>query len=141
MPSAFNAIFSGVDAASSAMSAERLRMTVAAENIAHAGDTSKGADGLPYARQRVLFRTVLDQQGNSTGRVAAEVVSSPRYERRLDPGHPDADQDGVVTTPAIDPILELTDLLVASKSYDSNANAVRGLMRMHESALRIGQES
>jgi flagellar basal-body rod protein FlgC len=96
---------------------------------------------MPYARQRVVFRTVLDDQGRSTGRVETEVISSPKYERRLDPGHPDADAEGVVLTPEIDPILELTDLLVASKSYDANANAVRGLMRMHENALRIGQES
>ncbi|GDY11937.1 flagellar basal-body rod protein FlgC [Planctomycetota bacterium] len=132
-------LFNGVDAAASAMSAERLRMTVAAENLAHAGDTSRGPDGLPYARQRVIFKSVLDQQGQPDGRVESQVVSSPRYERRIEPGHPDADADGVVMTPSIDPILELTDLMIASKSYDSNANAVRGLMRLHESALRIGQ--
>lgn len=133
-------IFGGVDASASALSAERLRMTVSAENLAHAGDTAKQADGMPYARQRVRFATVLDQQGVANGKVSAEVVRSARYQQHYDPGHPDADPTtGMVTEPDIDPILELTDLLVASKAYESNANAAKNLMRMHETALRLGE--
>jgi flagellar basal-body rod protein FlgC len=135
-----NGLFRGVDASASALSAEQLRMTVAAENLAHAGDTTKLADGLPYARQRVRFETVLDRQGNSTGQVQAEVVRSPRYLQRYDPSHPDADPaTGMVKEPDVDPVLELTDLLVASKAYESNANAARGLLRMHETALRLSE--
>jgi flagellar basal-body rod protein FlgC len=131
-------LFRGVDASASALDAERLRMTIAAENLAHAGDTAKLANGLPYARQRVHFQTVLDQHGRSTGAVASEVVASPRYLQRYDPSHPDADPaTGMVKEPDIDPVLELTDLLVASKAYEANANAARGLMHMNESALRL----
>lgn len=136
----FDRIFSGVAVASSAMSAERLRMTVATENLAHANDTRRLADGLPYQRQRVVFRELLDARGASTGQVEAEAVRSPRYESRYDPSHPDADAQGMVHTPEISPILELTDLLTASRSYEANANAARGLLRMHENALRLGQE-
>lgn len=135
-----NGLFRGVDASASALGAEALRMTVAAENLAHAGDTAKLANGLPYARQRVLFSTVIDSQGASTGQVASQLVESPRYLQRYDPDHPDADPvTGMVQMPDIDPILELTDLLVASKAYESNANAARGLLRMHENALRLGE--
>lgn len=133
-----NGLFRGFDVSASAMSAERLRMTVAAENLANANSTRKLADGLPYARQRVVFRTELDEAGRQTGKVLSEVVASPRYAQRLDPSHPDADANGVVTSADIDPILEMVDLMTASKSYDANANASRGLMRMHESALRLG---
>lgn len=133
-------LFRGVDASSSALSAEQLRMTVAAENLAHAGDTAKLANGLPYARQRVRFETVLNQSGQSTGQVRAEVVTSPRYLQRYDPSHPDSDPaTGMVKEPDIDPVLELTDLLVASKAYEANANAARGLMRMNENALRLSE--
>jgi flagellar basal-body rod protein FlgC len=133
-------LFRGVDSSASALSAEQLRMTVAAENLAHAGDTAKGADGQPYARQRVRFETVLNERGAPTGQVAAEVVSSPRYLQRYDPSHPDADPaTGMVKEPDIDPVLELTDLLVASKAYEANANAARGLLRMHENALRLSE--
>jgi flagellar basal-body rod protein FlgC len=133
-------LFRGVDASASALSAEQLRMTVAAENLARAGDTAKLANGLPYARQRVRFEAVLDERGAATGRVQATVVESPRYLQRYDPSHPDADPaTGMVKEPDIDPILELTDLLVASKAYEANANAAKGLLRMHESALRLSE--
>lgn len=136
-----NALFGGFDISASAMSAERLRMTVAAENLANANSTNRLANGLPYARQRVIFRTELDQAGQQTGVVQTQVVASPRYEQRSDPGHPDADANGMVTSADIDPILEMVDLMTASKSYDANANASRGLLRMHESALRLGEIS
>jgi flagellar basal-body rod protein FlgC len=136
-----NALFGGFDISASAMSAERLRMTVASENLANANSTRHLANGLPYARQRVVFRTELDQAGQLTGAVRGEAVASPRYAQRLDPTHPDADANGVVTSADIDPILEMVDLMTASKSYDANANASRGLLRMHESALRLGDIS
>ncbi len=136
-----NSLFGGFDISASAMSAERLRMTVAAENLANANSTKRLANGLPYARQRVSFSTELDKAGQPTGAVQSQVVASPRYSERLDPSHPDADANGVVTSAEIDPILEMVDLMTASKSYDANANASRGLLRMHESALRLGDIS
>jgi flagellar basal-body rod protein FlgC len=135
-----NPLFFGTDISASAMSAERLRMTVATENLAHAGDSRPAGEGLPYERQRVVFQTVLDQHGRM-GQVGTEVVASPRYIQRYEPGHPHADADGMVTQTDVDPVLELTDLMIASRAYDANANAARGLIRMHESALRIGDMS
>ena len=133
-------LFGGVDAAASAMSAERLRMNVATENLAHANDTRPLADGKPYQRQRVMFQAAMDAQQRLNGQVDASVVASPKYQTHYDPSHPHADANGMVTTPDISPILELTDLLTASKSYDANANAARGLLKMHETALRLGQD-
>ena len=70
----------------------------------------------------------------------AEVVDSPRYKERFDPDHPDADPEtGIVTVSDINPVLELTDLMVASRAHKSNSIAVRGLLRMHEQALRLGE--
>ncbi len=133
-------LFRGVDASASALGGEQLRMTVAAENLAHAGDTAKLANGLPYARQRVRFESLLDERGAPTGEVQSQVLTSPRYLQRYDPSHPDADPTtGMVKEPDIDPVLELTDLLVASKAYEANANAARGLLHMHENALRLSE--
>jgi flagellar basal-body rod protein FlgC len=133
-------LFAGVDIAASAMSAERLRMTVASENLAHAGDTRRLADGMPYQRQRVQFQEALDAQGAATGLVQSQAVASPKYEGRYDPSHPDANAEGIVHTPEVSSVLELTDLMTASKAYEANANAARGLLRMHENALRLGQD-
>ena len=135
-------LFGGVDASASALGAEALRMNVASENLAHAGDTRHLANGLPYARQRVSFSALLDHQGKVNGQVDAKIVAMPQYTQRHEPGHPDADpQTGIVTEPDINPILELTDLLVASKAYEANANAAKGLFHMHEAALRLGDGS
>jgi flagellar basal-body rod protein FlgC len=133
-------LFAGMDASASALSAERLRMTVSSENLANAGSTRRLQDGQPYRRQRVVFREQLDALGRGTGRVETEVVDSPRFSQRYEPGHPDADPDtGIVVEADIDPILELTDLMVASKAYESNANAVKGFLRMYEAALKLGE--
>ena len=134
-------LFFGTDVSASAMNGERLRMTIATENLAHAGDTKPPGEGLPYARQRVVFQTVMDREGKQTGQLDAQVVASPRYAQRYEPGHPHADANGMVTQSDIDPVLELTDLMVASRAYDANANAARGLLRMHESALRLGDSA
>lgn len=135
-----NGIFRGMAISQSALGAEQRRMTVAAENLAHAGSTAKLENGLPYARQRVHFQEVLNAVGQSTGQVASEVVESPRYTQRYEPDHPHADPEtGIVVESDIDPILELTDMMVAGRAYDSNANAVRGFMKMHETALRLGE--
>lgn len=131
-------LFAGFDASSSAMSAERLRMTVSAENLANAGSTRRLDDGMPYARQRVVFSSELDQAGQATGAVQAEVVKSPKYMQHYDPSHPDADANGVVTQSDIDPVLEMVDLMTATRSYEANANAVRSVVKMHEAALRLG---
>ena len=133
-------LFAGMDASASAMGAERLRMTVASENLAHAGNTQPLENGLPYARQRVHFKEVLDALGNPTGQVQAEIVESPRYLEHYDPDHPDADPEtGLVREADINTVLELTDLMIASKAYEANTNAVRGLLKMHEQALRLGE--
>ena len=133
-------LFKGINASASAMSAKKLRMTVASENLAHAGSTKRLENGLPYARQRVLFGSVLNEKGQPTGQVQADVEVSPRYIERHDPQHPDADPEtGIVVEADIDPILELTDLMVANKAYESNANAVRGLLQMYDQALRLGE--
>ena len=136
----FSGLFGGLETSSSAMSAERLRMTVASENLAHADSTQPLANGKPYARQRVLFQEVLGEHGKPTGAVSAEVVESPNIFSDMIPDHPHADPEtGMVTSSDIDPILELTDLMVANKAYEANANAARGLLRMHEQALRLGE--
>jgi flagellar basal-body rod protein FlgC len=130
-------MFRGVDACASAMHAEKLRMSIAAENLAHAGDTHRLANGLPYARQRVYFQNTLDEHGNATGSIDARVVKMPAYTSRYDPTHPDADAKGWVTEPEINPVLELTDLMVASRAFDASSGAVHGLLHANETALHL----
>src|SRR4051812_18699841 len=97
----------GIESSTSAMNAERVRMEVISQNIANA-NTSRGLDGKPYQRQQVLFESVLRQQQQGGGGVAANCVQVSRVEKdgrapRLvyNPGHPDADPQGMVALPDI----------------------------------------
>ena len=133
-------LFSGLHIAASAMGAERTRMTVASENLAHAGSTEPREDGLPYKRQRAVFSEVLDNYRRPSGFVDAEVIDNARYAQRYEPDHPHADPEtGIVVESDIDPILELTDLMLAGKAYEANTNAVRSIMGMYDQALSLGE--
>ena len=130
-----SSLWRALQVSASGMSAERMRMHTVAENIANADSTRPLENGLPYARQRVVFRTVLDEAGRNAG-VQAQVIESPKYAAKHDPDHPDADPvSGLVTRADIDPVLELTDMMVATRAYQANANAARGLVRMYETTI------
>src|SRR5436190_22839259 len=96
----------GIDSSASALAAERLRMEVITQNIANI-NTTRGLDGKPYQRQHVVFETVLRQAGGDPGVAPQEVIAS-RIERDhrtphlvYEPGHPDANGDGMVAMPDI----------------------------------------
>jgi flagellar basal-body rod protein FlgC len=129
-------LFDAIDVAGSGLSAERLRMDVTAGNLANA-ETTKGANGQPYQRREVVlqeaggssFGAVLDgaqaAQAGSGVQVAG-IVADPSPPRRVyDPGHPDADAQGYVSLPNVNPVTEMVDLISASRSYEANVTAMQ----------------
>jgi flagellar basal-body rod protein FlgC len=124
-------LFDALRISASGMSAERLRMDVIAGNLANA-NTTRGASGLPYQRQEV----VLQQAGSSFGQVlggviVAGIVTDPTPPRRVyDPGHPDADKDGYVTLPNVQPVKEMVDLITSSRGYEANVTAMNAAKQM-----------
>jgi flagellar basal-body rod protein FlgC len=135
-------LFDALDASGSALSAERLRMDVSAENLANAQST-RGADGSgPYKRKEV----VLEQAGSSfadslqaaRGVRVAGIVEDPSPARRIyDPGHPDADAQGYVTMPNVNTVTEMTDLIGASRAYEANVTAMQTAKSMFARTLDI----
>src|ERR1700761_4723424 len=111
-PEAPRPMFSALAIASSGLSAQRARMDVIAENLANA-ETTRTPQGGPYQRQEV----VLEQAGASFGeglggvRVAGIVSDTSPPRRVYDPGHPDADKNGYVTLPNVNPVNEMVDLI------------------------------
>jgi flagellar basal-body rod protein FlgC len=132
-------IFSSFGISASGMAAERLRLDVIAENLANANST-KGADGTPYKRKEVLL-----QQAPGTGfgdvlngvQVAAIANDASPGKRVYDPGHPDADQQGYVTLPNVNPVTEMVDLISASRSYEANVQAMNTAKSMFSRALDL----
>ena len=132
-------LFGVMEVSGSALQAERIRAEVVAANMANA-ETTRTADGGPYRRQEVVFSSEAPRQSfasqlmGQTGSADAEVggvrvsavVSDPSSPlRRYDPGHPDADKDGYVAYPDINPLTEMVDLMGATRAYGLNSSAVQ----------------
>lgn len=135
----------------SALSAQRTRVNIASSNLANA-ESTRGPDGEPYRRRDpVLTATPFDAalgaaagapgtEGLAEGVKVAEVVEDPSPGRKVYlPGHPDADPEGFVTFPNVNPLHETVNLLTASRSYEANASAVDTLKSMAQRALDIAR--
>jgi len=131
-------LFDALQISSSGMSAERLRMDVIAENLANA-NTTRGANGQPYQRQEVLLESASPSFGQVLGGVqVAGIVNDPTPPRRVyDPGHPDADKNGYVTLPNVNPVNEMVDLITASRGYEANVTAMTAAKQMFTKSLNV----
>ena len=144
-------LFDAIDVTGSGLSAERLRMDVTSENLAHA-QTTRGADGQPYRRKVVVlqqagggssFGSVLAGAiGNASSpargvQVAGIVADGTPLKRIYDPGHPDADKNGYVTMPNVNTVTEMTDLISASRAYEADVTAMQTAKQMFTKTLDI----
>lgn len=141
---AFDDVLAATNISGSGMAAERLRMEVVANNIANAFST-RSADGGPFRRQDVVFAAVLNGSlgkgrpaGGLGGVEVAGIVEDPsEFVRVYEPGHPDADADGMVSYPNVHLEVEMTNLITASRAYEANVRAAQALQRMHEQSLTL----
>ncbi len=123
--------------AGSALTAQRLRMDVAASNLANA-ETTRTAEGGPYQRQSVVF-TPYQLTGAGTNGVMADAIVNPQQQpkRVYDPGHPDADAEGYVTLPNVNSVSEMVDLVTASRGYEANVTVMQTAKQMFTKTLEI----
>ena len=142
-------LFAMLDLSGSALTAERERAEVVASNMANA-ETTRTPQGGPYKRQEVVFSSApvggenfADQlsaawDANVQGVKITQVVSDPTPAvRRYDPSHPDADSQGYVAFPAINPIEEMVDLMGAARAYQLNVSAIQSTKQMIKESLAI----
>jgi flagellar basal-body rod protein FlgC len=144
-------LFGVMEVSGSALQAERIRAEVVAANMANA-ETTRTAEGGPYQRQHVVFTSEAPQQSFASQlmgqaasadaqiggvRVSAVVADQGGSLRRFDPGHPDADKDGFVSYPDINPLTEMVDLMGATRAYGLNSSAVQAEKGMVAASLDI----
>jgi flagellar basal-body rod protein FlgC len=134
-------LFNVLSVSASGMAAQRTRAELLAENLANA-ETTRTPDGGPYRRKDVVFTTesqvspfsaVLQTEltGGVTGVGIAEIVQDTREpEKRYMPGHPDADANGYVAFPRINPAEDMVDLMGASRGYQANISAMTAVKDM-----------
>lgn len=154
-------LFSMIDQSGAAMQAERMRAEVVAANMANA-ETTRTPNGTPYRRQHVVFATGSGDAsfasqlagslpGSIPGSIASSGAAAPGVRiaavvqdtapplKRYDPSHPDADQEGYVSYPDINPLTEMVDLMGATRAYGLNGSAVQAEKSMIASALEIAK--
>jgi len=135
----------------SALTLQRLRMDVIAQNIANAGTTRTLAGG-PYRRKLVVAQEVAapnsfedrlrtENSRISPGGVKAVAVVEDQSDFKLvyDPGHPDADELGYVSKPNVDTVREMADMMAATRSFEANVTAFNATKSMAMKALEIGR--
>jgi flagellar basal-body rod protein FlgC len=124
--------------AASGLKAQAGRMRVIAENIANADSTASGPGSSPYRRKIPTFRSELnsslDAHVVSLGRLKTDTSEFPSKHM---PGHPSADASGHVKYPNVNPLIEMTDLREAQRSYEANVNVIGATRRMLQRTIDI----
>jgi len=115
----------------SGMTVQSARLRIVAENIANANSLGETKGGDPYRRKLITFKTVFDDMvGANVVRVANISYDRSTFGRKHDPNHPAADKDGFVKVPNVKPLIELTDLREAQRSYEANLSVIEVAKRM-----------
>jgi flagellar basal-body rod protein FlgC len=134
-------LFTSLSVSVSGMAAQRTRAQLLVENLANA-ETTRTAEGGPYRRKDAVFASTpmggsfgdefeSAMAGGGTGVQVAEVTIDQRDpERVYMPGHPDADKEGYVAFPRVNPAEDMVDLMGASRGYQANAAAISAVKDM-----------
>lgn len=147
-------LFGMMSISASALSAERERAEVTSANLANAETTHTGSGG-PYVRKEVVFseanpspfQTVfsgMDQFGGAPSgavQISQVVDDTTPPVMRYEPGNPDANKQGYVAYPDINPVTEMVDLMDATRSYQLNASAIGAAKQMIQESIDILKSS
>jgi flagellar basal-body rod protein FlgC len=144
--------FDGYNVATSGMSAQRTRINIVSANIANA-QTTHSTEGGPYKKQNVIFQEVLldsnKKSKNETndskidplslrGVGVKEIIDSKdEAVLKYEPEHPDANKDGYVAYPNINPVIEMVNLIEAMRSYEANVASFKTQKDMDTKTLDI----
>ena len=139
-------LLNGIDTTAAALNAERIRMDVVSQNIANA-NTTHGLDGKPYQRQQVMFESVLRaQQGSDASGTHLQTIQTARIEKDhrpprmvFNPGHPDANAQGMVAMPDINIHEEMVDMITSSRAFEANLAVIKNAKAMAMQTLSIGK--
>lgn len=139
-------LITALDVNASGLTAQRKRVEVSSSNLANS-QTTRTEEGGPYRRKDVVFQTSsfgdslgAAMQGGVQGVEVSNVVDDMRpFDRRYEPGHPDADKDGYVSYPNVNAMEEMANLVEASQSYDANISAMSIVKTMINRTLDLGK--
>jgi len=142
-------LFRVLEISGSALMAERMRAEINSANLANA-ETTRTDGGGPYQKMNVVFgarpavptgfgmmlASLTDMHAEDVKVVSLVRDATPAV-RRFEPGHPDADAQGYVAYPAIDPAEEMLNMMGAARAYEINASAISATKNMIQTAITI----
>ncbi|HEY8995980.1 MAG TPA: flagellar basal body rod protein FlgC [Lacunisphaera sp.] len=135
-------LISGVDITSGALTAQKIRLDIVAQNIANA-QTTRTPEGGPYKRKIISFENELVKRagGASLQTVAVSSITNDKTPGQAvyNPQHPDAGPDGTVQMPNVNLAFEMVDLITASRAYEANLSVVKNARTLAMKALEIGK--
>jgi flagellar basal-body rod protein FlgC len=130
--------FKTLTIAASGLRAQAGRMRIISENIANADSTPQTSGADPYRRKIPTFRSELDRtldtQLVELGKVQTDTSA---FRLKYEPGHPAADASGNVKYPNVNPLVEMTDMRDAQRSYEANINVISATRRMLQRTIDI----
>ncbi len=122
-------LFLPLKVAATGLEAQKIRINVIASNLANVNST-RTPEGGPYRRKDVLFTTYIYDQ-ISQGVDVQRIVEDQRPPRIVfDPSHPDADKDGYVRYPNVNPMEEMVNMISASRAYEANLTMINSYKEM-----------
>jgi flagellar basal-body rod protein FlgC len=144
--------FSSLDIGASALTAQSLRIDTISQNIANA-QTTRSEYGQPYRRKFVLFEErkadgILEGRvgdmsnsliAGSGVRVTKVMEDKSPFKKKYEPGHPDADEEGYVNYPNVETIVEMVNLISATKAYEASVTGMNSSKSLALKALEIGK--
>lgn len=144
-------LFNGMNISASGLTVNRLRMDVVSSNIANA-ETTRGSlengEWVPYRRKIVelgsfqqQLMTAMNGQKSPFAGVTVDRIKGDHtpFQQIFNPDHPDADENGYIQMPNVDPLKEMVDLMSATRSYEANVTAFNASKSMFMKALEIGK--
>lgn len=142
-------LFSSLSVSASGMDAQRTRAELLVENLANA-ETTRTPEGGPYRRKDAIFQSadvntsfssaLSDAMGISGGtgvKVSEVTVDQRDPEQRYLPGHPDADANGYVAFPRMNPAEDMVDLVSASRGYQANVASMTSVKEMLQRSIDL----
>lgn len=127
--------------AGSAMAAQTVRLNAIASNLANA-DSVSGSEGETYRARKPVFATVLDDGSGAAGsrvQVLDVVQSAEPLRKAYEPGNPVANADGMVFYPNVNQVAEMTDMMSASRAFETNVEVLGRIKSMQQSLLKLGE--
>ncbi|GGY50843.1 flagellar basal body rod protein FlgC [Parvularcula lutaonensis] len=133
-----DAISATMKIAASGLEAQSLRVRMVSENIANANSLGSAPGADPYRRKTIVFEPTFDRHLGADVVGVKKIGTDPGdFKLSYDPSHPAANADGYVKVPNVNPLIEMTDMREATRSYDANLNVIEQARGMAMATLAL----